>query len=191
MQALKQYKDNYTTKRILAIIMNICRAIRHLKAKNIIWCNFSHNNIIYDGENAVICGFGTSRIKVSRTLNISKKILGLKGDARYASPEMIQNKYYGLRHDVWGLGVLAFFLFTGHFPFNGENDFKICENILYSEPDWSLLGKRKIDLVIIQLIQEMLIKDPNERITIRNVMKYKIFYILKQSIDKVILELKF
>ena len=79
MIALEKYQKDYTAKRILKIIMDICRAIRHLKAKNIIWCNFSHNNIIYDGETATICSFQYARLKISRTLKISQNILGLKG----------------------------------------------------------------------------------------------------------------
>lgn len=79
LQALEDFKDDYTTKRILSIIQQLSRAIRHLKAKEIIWCNFNHENIIYDGENIVICGFSRSRVKLSRTLNIDKSVLGLKG----------------------------------------------------------------------------------------------------------------
>ena len=79
MIALQDYQKDYTAKRILKIIMDICRAIRHLKAKNIIWCNFSHKNIIYDGETATICSFRYARLKISRNLTIPKSMLGLKG----------------------------------------------------------------------------------------------------------------
>ena len=99
---------------------------------------------------------------------------------------MLQNKYYGLRHDVWGLGVLSFFLFTGVFPFNGDHSTDIIQKILKEEPDWSLFSKRKTDVQIVQLIKDMLIKDPGLRITIRNVMKSKIFKILKKNVLNVI-----
>ena len=197
LRALEDFKDDYTPKRILKILMQLCRAVRHLKAKNIIWCNFHHDNIIYDGENAVICGFARSRVKVSRTLNIDKRILGLKGisffvhnnykgDARYASPEMIENKYYGLRHDVWGLGVVAFFMFAGFFPFDGADDHEICKKILKDEPDWETLYKRKIDPKIVELIKSMLIKNPSLRVTIRKAMADKVFQILDKD-DKLVI----
>ena len=79
LNALKELKSGFTQKVILSIIIQLGRAVRHLKAKNIIWCNFSHENIIYDGETAVICGFSKSRIKISRTMNIDKRVLGLRG----------------------------------------------------------------------------------------------------------------
>ena len=79
LEALKDLKSGFTQNHILSIILQLSRAVRHLKAKNIIWCNFSHDNIIYDGETAVICGFSKSRIKISRTFKIDKRVLGLKG----------------------------------------------------------------------------------------------------------------
>ena len=188
---LENHKSDYTTKRILKILWQLCKAVRHLKAKDIIWCNFNHDNIIYDGDNVVICGFSESRVKVKRDLKQAQSILGLRGnlkkifkfsgDPRYASPEMIEEKYYGLRHDVWGLGVLAFFLFAGKFPFDGETDMEICEDILKNEPDWETLIKRKVDPKIIKLIKGMLIKKAGSRFTIRQAMGSKVFKYLEQE----------
>jgi serine/threonine protein kinase len=79
LMALEEFKKDYTTKRILKIIWQLSKAIRHLKAKDIIWCNFHHNNIIYDGEDVVICDFSESRLKVKRDKKQAQNILGLRG----------------------------------------------------------------------------------------------------------------
>ena len=76
---LENHRKDYTSMRIIKIIWQLCKAIRHLKAKEIIWCNFNHNNIIYDGEDIVICGFSNARVKVSRDLKQALSILGLRG----------------------------------------------------------------------------------------------------------------
>ena len=94
---------------------------------------------------------------------------------------MIENKYYGLRHDVWGLGVVAFFLFAGFFPFDGEDDHEICDKVLNVEPNWKPLYKRKVDLKIIELLKSMLTKNPSLRITIRKAMDSKVFKILDKD----------
>ena len=80
---LEKYKKDYTTKRISKILWQLCKAVRHLKAKDIIWCNFSHHNIIYDGSDIVICGFSRSRVKVKRDLKQAKSILGLRGNINF------------------------------------------------------------------------------------------------------------
>lgn len=91
---------------------------------------------------------------------------------------MIDYKYYGLRHDCWGLGILAFFLFAGVFPFDGETDKDICEEIQTKEPDWSILEKREVSSSIIEWIKKLLLKDPSTRATIRQAMNSKIWDVL-------------
>jgi serine/threonine protein kinase len=103
---------------------------------------------------------------------------------------MIKKEYYGLRHDVWGLGVFTFFLFSGTFPFEGVSPGDTCDKVLNSEPDWSCFKERKIDNSIIKLIKGMLIKDPNKRLTIREIMKYHLFNDKKKA-DEVMFLLKF
>lgn len=77
---LHEEGQNLTLKEVMDVMIQVGRAVRHLKAKDIIWCNFSHSNIIYDGETITICGFSTARIKIKRTYNIDKRVLGPKGN---------------------------------------------------------------------------------------------------------------
>jgi calcium-dependent protein kinase len=112
-------------------------------------------------------------------------LINVSGDPRYASPEMINNLYYGLRHDVWGLGVLAYFLFAGEFPFDGETTADICDMIISEEPNWDALKLRRVDSKIILLIKGMLIKDPSKRMTIRQVMSHELFQFLEKEDLKV------
>lgn len=88
---------------------------------------------------------------------------------------MINYKYYGLRHDVWGLGIITYFLFAGEFPWDGETDVDICESIIKDDLNLDLMKKRKIDSKIIDCIHGMLLKDPSKRLTIRQVMAHKAF----------------
>jgi serine/threonine protein kinase len=98
---------------------------------------------------------------------------------------MLLKEYYGLRHDVWGLGILCYVLFAGKFPFTGDDIHEICESVLNDEPDFNILKDRGVDTKIVLMIQEMLIKDPSKRSTIREVMANKIFSILKLEESKV------
>jgi serine/threonine protein kinase len=98
---------------------------------------------------------------------------------------MIDYKYYGLRHDVWGLGILSYFLFAGQFPWNGENDLEICDAIQKEKLDLDILKKRKVDSKIIDCIRGMLTKDPSKRLTIRQVMAHKMFQAFHKQGDQV------
>jgi serine/threonine protein kinase len=98
---------------------------------------------------------------------------------------MLLKEYYGLRHDVWGLGILCYVLFAGKFPFTGDDINEICESVLNDEPDFDVLKDRRVDAKIVLMIQGMLIKDPSKRSTIREIMANKIFSILKHEESKV------
>jgi serine/threonine protein kinase len=99
---------------------------------------------------------------------------------------MIDYKYYGLRHDVWGLGIITYFLFAGKFPWDGENDLDICEAIQKTPLDLDVLKKRKVDSKIIDCIHGMLLKDPSKRLTIRQVMSHKMFKAFHKEENKVL-----
>ena len=98
---------------------------------------------------------------------------------------MVKDQYYGLRHDVWGLGILSFFLFSGRFPFDEDSDEDNKKKILETEPNWKLLERRKLDSRILGLVQGMLIKDPNKRLTIRQVMSNPLFEFMEKTEPKV------
>lgn len=83
---------------------------------------------------------------------------------------MLDYKYYGLRHDVWGMGILMFFLLGGEFPFEGRTEEQIMKQIQTKEPDWKLLEQRHVDKLLIESIKGMLLKDPGLRLTIKQVM---------------------
>lgn len=98
---------------------------------------------------------------------------------------MVKDQYYGLRHDVWGLGILSFFLFSGRFPFDEDSDEDNKKRILEKEPNWKLLEKRKLDPRIIDLVKGMLSKDPSKRLTIRQVMSNPLFQFMEKTKKKV------
>ena len=38
--------------------------------------------------------------------------------------------------DIWSIGVIAYILLVGNFPFNGEDKEEIIENIVDAQIDW-------------------------------------------------------
>ena len=93
---------------------------------------------------------------------------------------MLRGQQYGFRTDVWGLGVLAYFLFAGKFPFTGRNDIELIRNIKYSEPDWMIFTDRDISIKIVKLIKNMLAKNSLKRFTMEKVIKSEVLVRIRE-----------
>lgn len=68
-----------------------------------------------------MCDFGFAAILGERKT--------LCGTYEYMSPEMIQNRPYDYKIDIWALGILLFELIAGHAPFRGDKPEEVLEEM--------------------------------------------------------------
>ncbi len=74
------------------------------------------------GKNhAKLCDFGFAAILGERKT--------LCGTYEYMSPEMIQNKPYDYKIDIWALGILLFELIAGRAPFKGNSPDEVLDQM--------------------------------------------------------------
>ena len=66
---------------------------------------------------------------LSKRLPKGDKLKSLLGTPYYVAPELIENKGYGFKADIWSIGVMLYLLFLAEFPFKGEKQHEIFENI--------------------------------------------------------------
>lgn len=53
------------------------------------------------------------------------------GSPLYMAPEIVNEKTYDLRVDVWSVGVIAYILLSGRPPFKGKTKQEIFNSILH------------------------------------------------------------
>jgi len=73
--------------------------------------------------------------------------------------------------DIWCIGVLLFELLTGSIPFKGKDIQSLNNNILSLKITWP----KDINLVAKNLILKILKPDPEERISLRDMLKHPFF----------------
>lgn len=91
---------------------------------------------------------------------------GIYGSANYVAPEMVQG-YYDCKVDVFSAGVIFYALMTLKLPHNGWTNADILERI--ENEHICYLHTREIsckyDITAFHLLQRMLRKKPETRIT--------------------------
>jgi serine/threonine protein kinase len=99
-----------------------------LGEKNILHGDIKAENILLSEDyKPLLLDFGYS-------LRTNERCSRFIGDIRYASPEVIKHIEYTLKSEIYSLGILMFFLMTGHYPFAAAK---------VSDPNYRLLLEKK------------------------------------------------
>lgn len=96
----------------------------------------------------------------------------LCGTPNYISPEVIQNKPYGLQTDLWSLGCIMYALITGTPPFECST----VQDTLVRIKSGKFKLPSNISPEACDLIQNLLTQDPKIRMHIEDVLSHKFLY---------------
>jgi serine/threonine protein kinase len=92
------------------------------------------------------------------------------GSIEYAAPELFTRKPYSFHVDVWSLGIVLYAMLSGRIPFVAEaGNTKELVNAIVNQP------LAKIECAsgdVNNLLQRMLMKDMDSRITLREVLEH-------------------
>eukprot|EP00050_Salpingoeca_kvevrii_P006477 m.289658 g.289658 ORF g.289658 m.289658 type:complete len:529 (+) comp12166_c0_seq1:653-2239(+) len=133
---------------------------RDLKPENVVFCSEKNQT----DHIVKVTDFG-----LSNNFSPGEMMKTCVGSLCYSAPEVLmQDPYDGPAADVWSLGVILFMLVTGRLPFSEANESatvtKICDAD-YSVPDEMPEGCK-------DLISKMLVKCPNDRISVSAVLSH-------------------
>ena len=173
---LKENNFNLKESKASNIVLQIAKGLKYLHNFGIVHRDLKPDNILITKKNedseieVKIMDFGLSKIVSSE-----EKLNEGFGTLYYAAPEIIQNNPYNKEIDVWSLGVILFYMFTGCYPFKGKDEEEIEEKIInepveFKDGEWELITDKVQDL-----IRQCLEKDPEERITIDDFINHPWF----------------
>lgn len=119
---IKEARDagmNYLKEeQILNWFTQICLAMKHCHDRKILHRDLKSGNIFLTSNGIVKLGdFGIAKV-LSNTV---EKAVTIVGTPYYLSPEIINNKPYSFKSDLWSLGVLLYEMCALKPPFNGAN----------------------------------------------------------------------
>jgi serine/threonine protein kinase len=135
------------------------------REKHVVHRDLKAENVLLDSNHNIrVVDFGLSKA-FSKDNPFLQTTCGSPG---YVSPEIIREEPYTSAADVWSAGILLFAMLTGTLPFDGDNLSTMLNAILTLEP----AIPPHLSPELRDLLQQLLIKDPEHRITIGAIMSH-------------------
>lgn len=158
-ELLSYFSDNGYDK----VLLTICKVIKEFHSN--IYCHggIKLSNIFYDDENDeyMICDDSFKMIN-DKNMNLNSKTIN------FVTPEELEGKEIGIAIDIWQFGVLIYKIAGGKYPFECKTIIESIQKILAVEYSKDEL---KNNMSFNMLIQKMIRKEPNDRMSIENIEK--------------------
>ncbi|CAI5481458.1 unnamed protein product [Closterium sp. Yama58-4] len=101
-----------------------------------------------------------------------EKTVGTAGSRPYEAPEVILGQEYDTKADVWSLGVLLFGMLSCSMPFQGSGERQLTRQIIRGNVDMSRGAWSAVSAEAKDLIRAMLTVNPDERISMAEVVTH-------------------
>jgi serine/threonine protein kinase len=114
----------------IEIIFKCCRALVHAQQQGIIHRDIKPANILLTGDGDIkITDFGAALAVASDTTQLT----GI-GSPAYMSPEQVKELPLSHQTDIFSLGIVFYYMLTGHHPFMATNNYSVVYLINNVEP---------------------------------------------------------
>ncbi len=161
-ECIKQNSLTYVDK--IEIFSQILETATFMHKKKVLHGDWHYKNILIDADNKVrIIDFDLA-IKLGQKDHNQAVRGGIK---EFIPPERIDNSAFEVaatppdfRSEVFQIGVVAYYLFFGDYPFKGETWKKLALAIQNDEPDWK---KTILPKNVVQFLKKTLSKKPENR----------------------------
>jgi tetratricopeptide (TPR) repeat protein/tRNA A-37 threonylcarbamoyl transferase component Bud32 len=153
---LTTYAQQAGHRERLHLLVKLLQAISYLHRRGIIHRDLKPENALVgaDGQLRVL-DFGLAEENPRGA--VDGKVVGT---LICVAPEVLQGAAPTTASDLYAVGLMAYEMFIGTYPFETQTPSKLVYDIISKEPDWGLLD---LEVGLIDLIQRLLSKDPHER----------------------------
>lgn len=162
-----QNKKRLTEEYIQNYMIQLRDALKYLLDNNIIHRDLKPQNILLSDVRTIkITDFGLARYCSEKNDDIEEDLFSTYcGSPMYMSPEILLKHNYGLKSDLWSVGIILYEMITGHTPIHAKNLEQLKTKINTINIDLNLLQKFNISSECNDLLFKLLDKDKSRRIT--------------------------
>jgi len=151
-QTLLEAGENQPVEVQVKLLIQVLQALAYLHRRGILHRDLKPANVLVNGQGQVkVLDFGLSTAVAHAK--------GTAGTLTYMAPEVLQGQAVSEASDLYAVGMMAYELFTGRYPFNMRNPSRLIAHIVTLPPDVSLIANTKLADVVARLLA----KDPAAR----------------------------
>lgn len=103
------------------------------------------------------------------------KVQGCLGTPYYVAPEVLSEKFYDIKCDIWSVGVIAYLILSKQLPFQGKDEQETVHILMDAEkyqPKYDSARWMALDPLAVYFCKSLLQKDPSKRPTAREAMSH-------------------
>eukprot|EP01029_Cantina_marsupialis_P007704 TRINITY_DN1872_c1_g1_i3.p1 TRINITY_DN1872_c1_g1~~TRINITY_DN1872_c1_g1_i3.p1 ORF type:complete len:510 (+),score=122.78 TRINITY_DN1872_c1_g1_i3:55-1584(+) len=168
LENIKFYSEHEAAK----ILQSILSAVQYCHTRKISHRDIKLDNFIFTDRSCThlkLIDFGLSKMFYR---NLDSRMESFVGTTNFIPPEMMGTRY-NQQCDLWSVGVIAYALLSGLFPFGGASEDMVLKNIEKAAPSftherWSETSEGAKDFV-----SKLLQKDPVKRLSARAALRHE------------------
>ena len=159
--------------RAAEIVHKLCTAVYFLHQYGIIHRDLKPENIlmtdITDDADIRLVDFGLGKM-----IGPGEKCDEPFGTFSYVAPEVLQEKPYDFKVDLFAIGIITYLLVAGFLPFDDENSEKeIARQTVYEPTPFPSFVWKNISLEAKMFVENLSDKNPDKRMNIQEVLQHK------------------
>ena len=162
-------------ERAAEIIHKLCTAVYFLHQYGIVHRDLKPENILMmdktDNADIRLVDFGLGKM-----LGPGEKCNDPFGTFSYVAPEVLEEKEYDFKVDLFAIGIITYLLVAGFLPFDDENSEKeIARQTVYEPTPFPKKIWNNISPEAKMFVDNLLSKDPDKRMNLGEVLQHKWF----------------
>lgn len=155
------------------LVHKLCAALYYIHSYGIVHRDIKPENVLMtstdDNADVRLLDFGLGKI-----LGPEEYCTEPYGTLSYVAPEVLLEKPYRKEVDLWSLGITTYLMLSGSLPFDHPNDDREIARQTVNDPlpfkgtIWKSISNEAIDF-----LNRLLIKDPKQRMTIKEALEHE------------------